>query len=257
MVGYEWGAVSDRGDIRKENQDHILCLMGEILGTPAALFAVADGMGGLALGAQMSHLVVLQLLGWWGEDFQQMVQLGKNSQEDICDLLDQVIWDINQSALAFCAENHCRCGSTLSLLLLYGEEYYIKNIGDSRVYLAHDGSLRQLTEDQSYVAQMVREKKMTEEEAKRSKKRNLLTMCIGAFEQIQAFSAEGVLEPGDVFLLCSDGLYNPLERELMEAILVDSSGTAPETAQQLRDSVRAGAAADNISAITVKTYTKE
>ena len=44
MVGYEWGAVSDRGDIRKENQDHILCLMGEILGTPAALFAVADGM---------------------------------------------------------------------------------------------------------------------------------------------------------------------------------------------------------------------
>lgn len=257
MVAFEWGAVSDRGDVRKENQDHILCLVTEICQTPAALFAVADGMGGLALGEQVSRLVVLQLLSWWEEDFKQMARLGKNSQEDICDLLDQAIWDINQSVLDFCAKNHRRCGSTLSLLLLYGEEFYIKNVGDSRIYLVHDRRLRQLTEDQSYVAQMVREKRMTEEEALRSKKKNLLTMCIGGYEQIQTFSTEGILEPGDAFLLCSDGLYNPLERELIEAILSDPGGTAQETAQRLRTSVREGDAMDNISAIAVKIHVKE
>lgn len=256
MAVYTYGAVTDRGDFREENQDSILCVDGDVEGKETALFAVADGMGGLSWGGQVSRYIAERFACWWNEDFPDMVRAGRDSSADIRELLEQEIWDINQAVLQFRKKEHCSCGSTLSLLLLYGNRYFIENIGDSRVYLYRRGSLKRLTEDQSLVAQLVREGKMTEEEARRSSKKNKLTMCIGMFEIPQSYFVTGEWKPGDVFLLCSDGLYNPLLEEQLEQVLARGELSAGERAQLLRNSVLPGDGRDNISAIVAEVLGK-
>lgn len=249
MAGFAYGAVSDVGDVRSENQDSVLCMTGEIQGKDAALFLVADGMGGLSYGEVVSRYIREQFLRWWLEDLPSMVLAGRTESEDIKELLEQEIWDINQAVLRFKKENHCRAGSTLSLLLLYGSEYYVENLGDSRIYRLRGGTFEQITEDQSLVAQLVREKRMSKEEAVRSRKKNVLTMCVGMFRVPQIFSAQGVLEGGERFLLCSDGLYNAVGEQEIRDTLSQDTLSCRQMAERLRQLIPVGAALDNVSAI--------
>lgn len=252
MLSYTSGAVTDRGDVREENQDSILLLSGSIKGRPAALFAVADGMGGLSHGAQVSRYITLQFERWWYEDFPQLIQEEMDCEDDIRELLEQEIWDINKAVLDFRNRMQCRSGSTLSLLLLYNDNYYIESIGDSRIYLMRNNKLTQLTSDQSLAARMMREHSMTEEEAQRSGMKNKLTMCIGMFLVPQSGYITGRLRRGDCFLLCSDGLYQPLKLEQMEDVLKKNELCAQEKADQLRQMIDPGNAGDNVSAIVAE-----
>lgn len=257
MLVYTYGAITDKGDVRTENQDSIASLTAAVNGSPAAMCIVADGMGGLSYGSQVSQFIVSQFSRWWEHDFLQMMTAGKDSDEDIKELLEQEIWDINQAVLRFKEEAQCRTGSTLSVLLLYKERYYIKNIGDSRVYLFRDGKLSRLTEDQSLVAQMVREGRMTEEEAKYSKKKNVLTMCIGMFQIPQSYFATGMIYAGDQFIVCSDGFYNPSEDGMMVQILGQMDKSPQQKVEELREYIQPGLATDNVSVIIVEAEDTE
>ena len=252
MFSYTSGATTDRGDVRTENQDSILLLSGTIKAQAAALFAVADGMGGLSYGAQVSRYITDQFRRWWNEDFPQLIEAGMEGEDDIRELLEQEIWDINQAVLDFKDRMQCRSGSTLSLLLLYKNRYFIENIGDSRVYLARKGRFLQLTSDQSLAAKMVRDHCMTEEEAYHSRMKNILTMCIGMFPVPQSGYRSGELFQGDCFLLCSDGLYHPLGEAKMESVLMECGRSAQEKADLLRQMVGQGNARDNVSAIVAE-----
>lgn len=250
MISY--GAITDRGDVRDENQDSMLQLTGEVGGVPAALFVVADGMGGLSYGSQVSRYITNQFFRWWNQDFPQMMLAGRTSRDDISELLEQEIWDINQQIFRFNSSSQKRAGSTLSVLLLFSGKFYIKNIGDSRVYLLRDGILSRLTEDQSLVAQMVRECRMTPEEARRSGKKNILTMCMGMFAVPQSYSNGGELKAGDCFLACSDGLYNQIEENSISRILGLPCLNAQQKAAMLRQVICPGAASDNVTAIVAE-----
>jgi len=249
MFTYTCGMTTDRGDVRKENQDSILALTGNAGGKNAGLFLVADGMGGLSYGALVSQYIVEQFGRWWQEDFHGMIEAGIDSEEDIRELMEQEIWDINQSIYQFKNRLQCRSGSTLSLLLLYGNRYYIENIGDSRIYLMRGGKLKQLTEDQSVVAKMVREQRMSEKEAAHSRMKNMLTMCIGMFEVPQSGYLSGTLKEGDCFLLCSDGFYHPIGNEKMELVLGNTEMDSQTKADCLRTMIETGMATDNVSAV--------
>ncbi len=249
---YCCGAMTDRGDIRTENQDSILYLVDVIEGQTAALFAVADGMGGLSYGAQVSRYIIEQFERWWYEDLSQMLRVRKDTDEDIQELLEQEIWDVNQAVRGFNSRMGCRSGSTLSLLLLYKQRYYIENIGDSRVYRWRKRCLRQLTKDQSMVAQMVREHRISQEEAEGSKLKNILTMCIGMFPVPQSEHLTGRVHHGDRFLLCSDGCYHPLEKKQIKGVLGDRKLDAQEKAESLRQMIEPGGASDNVSIIIVE-----
>lgn len=251
MMGLEYGAVSDRGDRRSENQDSMICFAGEMEGHMTGLFAVADGMGGLEYGGQVSRYITRQFDRWRREDFRQMLRAGRDGPEDIQELLEQEIWEINQSVLRFKNEAQCRAGSTLSLLFLYRGRYYVKNLGDSRIYLMRGGVLRRLTEDQSVAAQMVRERRMTEEEARNSRQKSVLTMCVGMCQVPLSFTADGQVCPDDQFLLCSDGLYNPLADAQMEQVLCRPC-TGQEKADSLRRMIPLLQADDNVSCIVVR-----
>lgn len=251
MAGVTYGSVCDVGDVRTENQDSILCMEGEIQGKEAALFLVADGMGGLSYGALISCYIREQFQRWWIDDFPSMLRAGRTETEDIKELLEQEIWDINQAVLRFKKENNCRAGSTLSLLLFYGNEYYVENLGDSRIYRMRKKTFEQITEDQSLVAQMVRENRMTREEAASSGKKNVLTMCIGMFEVPQVFSLQGIRKKGERYLLCSDGLYNALGEQEIRDVLGQGTLSCNQKAERLRRLIPVGAASDNVSIIVV------
>lgn len=175
-----------------------------------------------------------------------------DKEEEIRELLEQEIWDINQAVLDFKNRMQCRSGSTLSLLLFYQNHYYIENIGDSRVYLAREGRLRQLTSDQSLAARMVRDHIMTEEEARHSRTKNVLTMCVGMFPVPQSGYISGELFSGDCFLICSDGLYQPLDNGQIETVLTDKGYNAQEKVDKLRCMIGQGNAKDNVSAIVIE-----
>lgn len=252
MFIYSFGAISDRGDIRKENQDSVLYLSGKIEGQKAALAVVADGMGGLSYGAQTSRYITTQFERWWQEEFPEIIRDGMDREEDLRELLEQEIWEINQSILAFNHRLNCRSGSTLSLLFLYRNNYYIENIGDSRIYLWRNRQLRQLTQDQSLAAEMVQKGQISEEEAQHCAMKNKLTMCMGMFSVPESNFYIGELMKGDCFLLCSDGFYHPLKREQIEKVIGEKELDAVEKVFYLRSLMEAGKAADNVSAIVVE-----
>ena len=247
-----YGALSDQGDVRTENQDRILALTGMVAGKETGLFVVADGMGGLSYGSAVSAYIIESFSRWWEEDFPEMAQAGKCKKEEIKELLEQEIWDVNQEVFAFCKRENCRSGSTLSVLFIYDGHYYIVNMGDSRIYHFQNGELKRLTEDQSMAAQLVREKKLTEEEAKRSGKNHILTMCIGMVEIPRSFYTEGTLNKGDCFLLCSDGFYNEAEEQEVCNILNQNEIEPQKKAHFLRNLIQPGKAGDNVSEIIVE-----
>lgn len=249
MAAFACGAVSDRGDVRAENQDSVLWLTGTLEGEEAALCLVADGMGGLSYGAQVSGYIAKRFDRFWREDLPEMIRAGRGDEADLRELLEQEIWDINQEILRFRSQARCRCGSTLSLLLLYRGSYYIENMGDSRIYLFRRGRLLKLTQDQSLAAQMEREGKGAYREAGAG---NVLTMCLGMFEEPKSYFAGGRLRKGDIFLLCSDGLYRPLSERQMERVLRQRGLTAVERAVGLRSLVGPGKGRDNISALVAQ-----
>ncbi len=250
MAAFRCGAVSDKGDIRTENQDSVLWTTGILEGDEAALCLVADGMGGLSYGAQVSGYIAERFEGFWREDLPEMVRAGRGAQSDLRELLEQEIWDINQEILRFRRQAQCRCGSTLSLLLLYRGDYYIENMGDSRVYLFRQGRLLKLTQDQSLAAQMEREGRLSRKEE--AGLEHILTMCLGMFEAPKSYFAGGRLKKGDLFLLCSDGLYRCLAQSQMEQVLRQKGLTAGERAEELRRLVEPGRGQDNISAVVAE-----
>lgn len=249
MAVCTYGAVTDKGDRRPENQDSILCMTDREKGS--GLFLVADGMGGLSHGGQVSRYIAERFAGWWNKDFPEIIRSGQIRCEDIREFLEQEIWDINQELLCFRRKDGCRCGSTLSLLLIYGERYYIENMGDSRVYLFCHGKIRQLTEDQSLAAQRRREGRSAGGEEEMTGK-NVLTMCLGMFDVPQSYFVQGVLEGEERFLLCSDGLYNQISTEQMEQILKQRGLQPQEQAGMLRSLVPPGMAGDNVSVIVTE-----
>lgn len=252
MLSFASGAITDKGDVRAENQDSILSLKGKRGDQTAALYVVADGIGGLAFGAQVSLYITEQFKRWWHEDFPQLIHEGMDCEADIRELLEQEIWDINQAVFSFKEKMQCRSGSTLSLLLLYKKRYYIENIGDSRIYLFRDRQLCQLTSDQSLAAQMVQDHRLMEDKTQSSKVKNMLTMCIGMFPVPQSRYLSGKLYPGDSFLLCSDGLYNLLSAKQIEEVLGKTELDVEKKPEWLRQLVGRGNAKDNVSAIVVE-----
>lgn len=122
-------------------------------------------------------------------------------------------------------------------------------MGDSRVYLIRKNKITQLTEDQSLVADMVRNGELTKEEAKSFKKKNVLTMCIGVFEDIRTYSKTGKIKDNDTFLLCCDGLHNHVSGEEIVKIVREKKIPFDDKAKALREKIEEGKANDNVSAV--------
>ena len=249
-------ALSDVGDTRPNNQDSILYKTGIIGNRRVGLFIVADGMGGLELGEEMSGLVTICFHRFWDTEINALINPKSIKDDEINKTLEKVIAEINELAISFGRKHMTKSGTTLSLLLTVDSKYYVKNVGDSRVYLVRKNQIIQLTEDQSLVAQLVRNQEISAEDAKYHRDKNILTMCIGVADEVKTNTHLGKIRDKDVFIVCSDGFYNcTSDDEVMQIINKRQVDTKDKVAL-LRQTIPLGQARDNVSIILVEYFFK-
>jgi len=196
---------------RVHNEDsYLLSEKGEF----PLLFAVADGMGGHAAGSVASSLIVEQLAG-----LDEDVEPGRELEG-----LRQAIEDANLGVFRAAEKDRTLrgMGSTLVAALILGKDYIAANVGDSRMYQFHNKTLFTVTTDHSLVEQLVLAGAITKEEARVHPQRNIITRAMGVSPSVDVDLFERLWVPGDILMLCSDGLHGSVEEE--DIISVLSSG---------------------------------
>jgi protein phosphatase len=228
-----WYGLTDVGRFRKENQDAFLALIldregvrrlgkyGE--GTLAAsdyIFAVSDGMGGANAGDFASRIAVDQITRLLPAAFRSSAGgMGVGFQDLLGEIYDSIHAELVQ--LGYSYEELSGMGATLSLCWVRPEWLYFAHIGDSRIYhLPAAGGIRQVSEDHTHVGWLQRQGKLREMQARNHPGRNGLQQVLGGKNQHLSphFGAIGY-EPGDAFLICSDGLVEGLFNSGMERLI--------------------------------------
>jgi len=248
MTRLTGAAHSDIGQVRAVNQDSALAEPG------MGLFVVADGMGGHSGGEVASALAVETLLSAI-LDAGPMAGPGIDSTE----LLVDAVLGANERVFGEGRSNPelQGMGTTLCAVALVGSGADVRlavvNVGDSRVYLLHDGELEQLTEDHSLVQELVRQGQLTPEEAASHPMRNVVTRVIGVEGDVDVDWWERPADPGDRYLLCSDGLFNEVTESRIGATL-RSLADPGEAARTLVALANDGGGRDNITCVVVDVH---
>lgn len=247
MMTYDIAAVTETGKVRQTNQDAYLVRTGAINGQPAALLAVADGMGGLSHGEIASGLAVGFMEQWW-QAHSGAKGLAWNT---ISETLDAAIYEAHRQVYFYGEKLQKKTGTTLSLLFLSGRAYLLKQIGDSRIYLSQNGKTLQITSDQTWRNEKIAEGALTPEEAANHYLSHALTNAIGASTELEIAAAAGEVQGSVAFLLCSDGFYNGLPG-LAETAPWGGKNAAQKDLSGMLEKVLAGRASDNITAVLCK-----
>ncbi|RDI96310.1 Stp1/IreP family PP2C-type Ser/Thr phosphatase [Meiothermus sp. QL-1] len=227
-------ALTDPGRKRALNEDAVAqCVMPY-----GGIFIVADGMGGHRTGEVASQMAVSRIM--------EMLRRSEPSPQGLLEAYEAA----NEAIYLAGQKPESRgMGTTCTTLWLDLPYALIAHVGDSRAYLLRDGELTQLTQDHSWVADRVRQGLLTEEEARNHRWRNVITNALGSFPAARVDLVGLKVRPGDVFLLCSDGLSGVLEdRVLAEMILTHPP--EPAVAKLIRLANDWGGP-DNISAVVV------
>ncbi|WP_234121609.1 PP2C family protein-serine/threonine phosphatase [Clostridium hydrogenum] len=245
------GAFSDKGKFKDTNEDNILVKIGEDKSGDFGMFVVCDGLGGLEFGEIASNIAVMKLKKWWEEELAKIIKT--KIQNEIPIILSSVLKKINETIIEYGIQRNKKLGTTMSLIFIYGGKYYILHVGDSRIYSVKNG-IERLTEDHSYVAYKVKNKMMTQEQARVSPDRHILMQCIGVKREIDIFKKTGILNENEIFIICSDGFYNKLKDEDIKSNILNydfDDETLQKAAKKLVQIVRSRGETDNISVILV------
>lgn len=262
-----WSGITDRGRIRKNNEDAFLALavdghgvhhLGKIgestLARSDFIFAVSDGLGGANAGEFASRIAVDRITRLMARSFRISAQ-GINS--GFSDILTELIAQIHQDLLNL-GNSYEECagmGATLSLGWLTPGWLYFAHVGDSRIYyLPASGGLNQLTHDHTHVGWQRRTGRINEREARTHPGRVSLQQALGAGYQIVDPHVGAVaVQPGDRFLFCTDGLIDGLwDRRIEEAIRQPEPALAavPAAKRLVEEAVQDSR--DNVTAIVVE-----
>jgi PPM family protein phosphatase len=240
-LSFAGAMLSHPGCVREANEDAVAYVVRNA-SQPASkrgmLALVADGMGGHAAGEVASRIAADTVMRLYHElDGPPPVVLAESLAE-----ANRAICDRSE------AEEVCAgMGTTCTVIAVRGDAAYLAHIGDSRAYLVRAGELRQLSEDHSLVAQLVRDRAITQEEAARSPQRHVIVRALGLQRSIKpSIWREGLpLEVGDALVLCSDGLSDLVSDEMIASIVRSRSPT--ESCQRLLEQALAAGGTDNIS----------
>ncbi len=215
--------ATDTGRVRDHNEDSILAReMNRTCVGVDALLVVADGMGGHAAGEIASGITISDI----DECFRTGVFSNKSADE-IESSLSTLLQEVNRSVASAGQDGDNRgMGTTCTLAIIVGERLYYAHVGDSRAYLFRDKKLSQITNDHSWVEEMVRAGIISKELARTHPSRNMVTRAIGLDDTVAFDTGSGALRFGDYVILCSDGLNSRLADEDIQNIAETS---APET----------------------------
>lgn len=202
-------SVTDIGRKRQLNQDYVFS-SAKPMGNMPNLFIVADGMGGHNAGDYASKCTVETVVGEIRNSFE------KNPTIIVKKAIETANSKIRELAAA--DENLFGMGTTLVVATVIGKYLQVANVGDSRLYLVGKKGIRQVTRDHSLVEEMIRLGGLSREDARKHPDKNIITRAIGAKDEVEPEFFTEELEPGDIILMCSDGLSNMLEDKEIEKI---------------------------------------
>ncbi len=236
MTTFRAGAATDKGRVRANNQDSQLVVEGR-------LFAVADGMGGHRGGEVASATALESLSASLGEATTGALLAGVTGANTA--VFTRASHDPELRGM----------GTTLTVLALVvgpdgTERLAVANVGDSRAYRLRGDELQQMTEDHSLVESLVRQGRLSAEEAVTHPQRNILTRALGIEPQVEVDLWEMSAVPNDRFLLCSDGLFNEVEPAVIAATLRKLADPT-DAAQELVRLANEGGGRDNITCVVV------
>lgn len=224
------------GTVRNINEDSILAV------PEIGLWAVADGMGGHEAGNIASNMIVSSL----GE-----LEEKKFLDELVTGVEDKVL-DVNQRLLEYSEImlDGRIVGSTVAILLIKGRVGICMWAGDSRLYRYRNEELQQITLDHSHVSELLRQGSITAEEAENHPESNVITRAIGTSNDLYVDIDVFDVQMGDIYLLCSDGLYNSVNDEMiMDCLRMDDIETA---VKNLIQESLSNDVSDNVSVVVVK-----
>ena len=244
-------AGTDPGLQREVNEDR--CLQDVARG----VFAVIDGMGGQAAGERASKIgvdtVLRQFRGALKNGTGQVLGTAFEGMSDRANALARAVQLANRAILdeAARSESQAGMGSTIVVLAIQGNYFSIAHVGDSRIYLIRGAVIELLTDDHSVVMEQVRRGLMTRDEAEHSSMQNVIVRALGSDETVEPDLADHELLPGDLLLLCSDGLT----RHLTDGAIF-SIATATDNLNKICDDLIQAAkdsgSDDNITCLVVR-----
>jgi PPM family protein phosphatase len=245
---------TDVGIRKSTNQDSLCLKIADTSVGKVVLAVVCDGMGGLSKGEVASASVVHAFSDWFEKELP--AHLAKGDLDDIQYRWGRLMKEQNQRIAEYGRKTRVQLGTTLTALLLIDSQLMlIGHVGDSRVYrISHQ--LEILTEDQTVVGREIRRGTLTQEQAKKDPRRNILLQCIGASKLVEPQFVSGKPLPGEVYLLCSDGFRHEItEDEIFQAFTPPSLIDEAVMEQQVKAMIELNKQRqekDNITAVLIK-----
>jgi protein phosphatase len=243
VLRYTAAAQTDRGRKRASNEDAFGYSVEH------GVFVVCDGMGGAAAGEIASSLAIDEVLRLVTE---RRESASSDPSATLPGIASAAIESANE-AIHSRAQRNLRLsgmGTTLVAILAEESRLWVANIGDSRCYHLHNRTLRQITQDHSLVEEQIRLGRMSRAEGSRSPLRNVITRALGTQSSVTPDLIEFHAEPGDLFLLCSDGLTRELTDSKIESLL-NSAAPLEEICARLIHAANKEGGHDNITCLLV------
>ena len=225
------GHGTDTGKKRRRNEDEYV--------VEPPLFAIADGMGGAQAGELASSLAAGAVRGGEGA--------AGGGEEYVVELIQEANRRVYQRSSQDAAVSGM--GTTMTVALVEEGAVFFGHVGDSRAYLIRDGKLEQLTEDHSLVAELVRSGKLSPEEAETHPQRSVITRALGTDPDVDVDTFSIPTQPGDLFMLCSDGLTSMVEDDVILSTVEKHRDNLQTAAKALIRAANKGGGEDNITVV--------
>ncbi len=239
VLEFEAAGATDQGRTRKTNEDAFGLKCND--GKDACNFVVCDGMGGAAAGEIASRLAVDAMLH------------AMNSAELTQKSFQKAVDAANDSVQRSAAQNPSQAGmgTTLVAMATRGNRAWVAHVGDSRCYRLRANQLERLTHDHSLVDEQVRLGQLTQAQAETSPMRNVITRAVGTQDEVDADLLEFLVEPGDLYLLASDGLMREIDDHRIAEIL-RNAGDLKHACDQLIAAANEAGGHDNITCLLAR-----
>ncbi|MBX5459237.1 MAG: Stp1/IreP family PP2C-type Ser/Thr phosphatase [Thermogemmatispora sp.] len=237
--------LTDVGRKREHNEDNMAYVIPkdpQVMATKGSLFIVADGMGGHAAGEVASEIAVDTVSTAYYQD----------DSDEVPVALVRAIKRANAAIHQRAAENMLRngMGTTCVAAVLRGNMAYIANVGDSRAYLIRGKTVKQISQDHSWVAEQVRAGLLTEDQARTHAQRNVITRSLGTQPDVEIDIFTEPLQEGDSLVLCTDGLSGLITEDELQEIV--NRFVPQESVYHLVERANENGGPDNITAIVIR-----
>ncbi len=248
LLSFGWGATSDKGIVREENQD------AYFTDPDSGLFLVSDGMGGHQ-GGSLASKIVSEVLPLMIKD--KLKKLKSHGTTAIKSMLQKSIVELSRQTRIQSSNQTgiMGMGATLVLTLLRNNRAFIANMGDSRAYLFCKGKLSQLSEDHSVIGLLLRNGEITSREARYHPARGQLSRYIGMLDEVNPFLCTVTLKENDRLLLCSDGLTGVVSDGEIASILKDHADPQ-DACKALVETANLYGGPDNVTVLIVDWHSR-